>query len=190
MEEEMKVRTAPEEETGEKTQEEIPLFSFSVRLDAKELWKFSMYHSNRGFLGIFNLLFTVAAIYLLITQWASVSAAYRLLLVVCALMFTVWQPASLYLKAMRQAKSPMVKDPMILSFGESGLTIEQRGEKAQVPWEGLSLVAESKSQFIIYRDRIHAFLLPKSVVGGKEQEEKLKELVREKMPLGSGRGRK
>ena len=51
----------------------LPAFSFSITLDAKELWKFSMYHANKGYLGVFNVLFTIAAVYLLITQWAVVS---------------------------------------------------------------------------------------------------------------------
>ena len=50
-----------------------PAFSFPVTLNAAELWKFSMYHANKGYLGVFNVLFTIAAVYLLITQWAVVS---------------------------------------------------------------------------------------------------------------------
>ena len=65
-----------------------PAFSFPVTLNAAELWKFSMYHANKGYLGVFNVLFTIAAVYLLITQWAVVSGPYRVLLVMCVLMFT------------------------------------------------------------------------------------------------------
>ena len=98
-----------------------PAFSFPVTLNAAELWKFSMYHANKGYLGVFNVLFTIAAVYLLITQWAVVSGPYRVLLVMCVLMFTVWQPGTLYLKAKRQAQAPAVREPMVLSFGDDGV---------------------------------------------------------------------
>ncbi len=88
------------------------VFHFHIQITARELWGFSMYHSNKGYLGIFNLLFTLAALWLLVTKWGNFTIPYRLLLIVCALMFTVWQPFLLYLKARKQAKGKMVKEPM------------------------------------------------------------------------------
>lgn len=171
---------AREEAEDSKQPHTLPVFSFPVTLDAKELWKFSMYHANRGYFGVFNGLFTIAALYLLVTQWAVVNGPYRVLLLLCVLMFTVWQPASLYLKAKRQAKAPAVKEPMILSFGDFGVTVEQSGQTGTIPWEAMNQIVGNKWQFILYKDRIHAFLLPKSVVGSKEGE--LRAFLREKMP--------
>lgn len=31
---------------------------FRIQITAKDLWMFSMYHSNKGYLGVFNLFFT------------------------------------------------------------------------------------------------------------------------------------
>ncbi len=157
-----------------------PAFSFSITLDAKELWKFSMYHANKGYLGVFNVLFTIAAVYLLITQWAVVSGPYRLLLVMCVLMFTVWQPGSLYLKAKRQAKAPAVKEPMVLSLGDDGVTVIQGGQTGNISWEAMYQAVGTPWQIILYKDRIHAFLIPKSAAG--ENETKLRAYLKEKMP--------
>ncbi len=62
------------------------VFHFHIQITARELWGFSMYHSNKGYLGIFNLLFTLAALWLLVTKWGNFTIPYRLLLIVCALM--------------------------------------------------------------------------------------------------------
>ena len=43
----------------------------TLTVTAKDLWAFSMYHANAGLMGIFNLLFTLAALYLLIFRWSS-----------------------------------------------------------------------------------------------------------------------
>ena len=78
-------------------------FRFHIQMQAKDLWKFSMYHANKGYLLVFNVLFTLASLYLLVTKWGETGAAYRLLLLVCVMMFTVWQPGILFLKALKQA---------------------------------------------------------------------------------------
>ncbi len=67
--------------------------AFTVKLTAKDLWKFSLYHSNKGMLGIFNVIFSLAAIFLLVTTWSPTQRCTGRCFV-CALMFTVWQPFS------------------------------------------------------------------------------------------------
>ena len=37
---------------------------FRIQITAKDLWMFSMYHSNKGYLGVFNLFFTLASLWL------------------------------------------------------------------------------------------------------------------------------
>ena len=78
-------------------------FRFHIQMQAKDLWKFSMYHANKGYLLVFNVLFTLASLYLLVTKWGETGTAYRLLLLACVMMFTVWQPGLLFLKALKQA---------------------------------------------------------------------------------------
>lgn len=154
--------------------------ALTVNLTAKDLWKFSMYHSNKGGLGIFNVIFSLAAIFLLITSWGSNTALYRGLLIICALMFTVWQPSLLYLKAAKQAKSPVIKNPMGLSFSREGIVVTQKEERLELLWENIGRVEAVKGMLIVYMDRVHAYLLPDSVTG--EKKEALCELFRESLP--------
>lgn len=153
---------------------------FEVKLDVKDLWQFSMYHANAGMLGIVNLLFTLAALFLIVTRWGMLTTPYRALLVVCALMFTVWQPLLLYHKARKQAKATAVKEPMILVFGEEGLKVEQNGQEALFAWDQMGRLDKMPTMVILYMDRVHAYLLPKSVMGNREEE--FYEMVREYLP--------
>ena len=98
---------------------------FEVRLTAKELWQFSMYHANAGAAGMFNLIFTAAALFLLVFRWGMLTAAYRLLMFGCVLIFTVLQPMLLYGKVRRQAKTPAIAEPMYLTFKEEGFLQEE-----------------------------------------------------------------
>lgn len=153
---------------------------FEVKLDVKDLWQFSMYHANAGMLGIVNLLFTLAALFLIVTRWGMLTTPYRALLVVCALMFTVWQPLLLYHKARKQAKATAVKEPMMLVFGEEGLKVEQNGQEALFAWDQMGRLDKMPTMVILYMDRVHAYLLPKSVMGNREGE--FYEMVREYLP--------
>lgn len=153
---------------------------FEINLTTKDLWQFSMYHANSGMMGVVNLLFTLAALFLILTRWSSVSAPYRLLLIVCVLMFTVWQPLLLYYKAHKQAKASSIREIMILTFDESGVQVEQNGQMMEFAWDQLGRVDKMPSMVIVYMDRVHAYLLPKKTMG--DREEAFYEMVRTHLP--------
>ena len=162
------------------------MFHFHIQIMARDLWGFSMYHSNKGYLGIFNVLFTLAALWLLVTRWGEFSIPYHLLLLVCALMFTVWQPLLLYLKARKQAKGAAVKAPMDMTFTKEGFVIEQNDQRQEVSWDQIGRVEHMQGQLIIYMSRIRAYLLPDRIVG--EDREGLWNLMREAVPKERRKG--
>jgi hypothetical protein len=151
-----------------------------VELKAKNLWKFSMYHSYRGLLGAFNIIFSAAAIFLLFYKWSAYSVPYRILLIVCALMFTVWQPGILYLKACKQARTPKILTPMTLSFAEEGILVTQADDELELYWDNINRVERVWDMLIVYMDRVHAYLLPDSIMG--ERKDALISLIKEEMP--------
>lgn len=152
----------------------------TLHITAKDLWTFSMYHANAGFMGIFNVIFSLAAFYLLIFRWSTTTVPYRCLLVVCALMFTVWQPFLLWTKASKQAKRPAVKSPMRLVFDDEKLTVSQEEHEAEFTWEQMGRLDAKPAMYILYMDRVHAYLIPKAALG--EQEEALRELALAHLP--------
>ncbi|MCI8727948.1 MAG: YcxB family protein [Hungatella sp.] len=157
-------------------------FQYHIQITARDLWGFSMYHSNKGYLGVFNVLFTLAALWLLVTRWGDFNIPYRLLLLVCVLMFTVWQPFLLYLKARKQARTAVIKEPVDMTFSEEGLAVMQGGEKKEASWEQVGSVEYMRGQLIIYMSRNRAFLLPDRVTG--QEKEELCQLIRDQVPKG------
>lgn len=145
-------------------------FEFQVQMTASDLWRFSLYHANRGYLGFFNLLFTLAAAFLLVTTWNQNTAAYRILLAVLTLLFPVWQPFQLYLKAKRQASLEVMKKPVHFLFQETGLRIEQGEQTQELTWDQIVRVEGNRWMLMIYMDRIHAFLLPETAMNGQRAE--------------------
>lgn len=155
-------------------------FQFHIQVTAKDLWMFSMYHSNKGYLGVFNVLFTLASLYLLATRWGESGVFYRLLLLMCALMFTVWQPGLLFLKAMKQAGNDRLKEPMDMTFTKEGFTVVQGDQSMEVAWDQVTKVARIKGEYILYMSTVRAYLVPDQVLG--EKKEAFVGFLREVMP--------
>ncbi len=153
---------------------------FCIRIAVRDLWRFSMYHANKGYLGFFNVLFTLAALFLLFFQGEQMNLTQRFLLVVCALLFTVWQPMLLWIKAGRQAAQKGMKEPVNMIFSDGGIRVEQGEESLELAWEDVRRVKRIPGELIIYTDRIHAYLLPDASVGDRREE--LAELLRAKLP--------
>lgn len=155
-------------------------YEFRVLLGAKDLWHFSMYHAHKGYLGIFNLLFTLAALYLLVVTWNQNTVAQRLLLVFCAMVFTVIQPGQLYLKAKKQASLAVMKEPVSYQFAVEGISIEQGGQGQDLTWDQMGRVEAAKGLVIIYMDRVHAYLITDAAMGA--QKEGFFKLLQEVLP--------
>ena len=154
---------------------------FRIQITAKDLWMFSMYHSNKGYLGVFNLFFTLASLWILVTRWSDVTVAYRILLLICVLMFTVWQPALLYMKAAKQAKTKAVKEPMDMTCSKEGILIEQAGQSQKITWDQIAKVEQVRGLLIIYMGRVHAYLIPEQAAAVCRDQ--LLELIRANLPV-------
>lgn len=154
---------------------------FRIQITAKDLWMFSMYHSNKGYLGVFNLFFTLASLWILVTRWSDVTVAYRILLLICVLMFTVWQPALLYMKAAKQAKTKAVKEPMDMTCNKEGILIEQAGQSQEITWDQIVKVEQVRGLLIIYMGRVHAYLIPEQAAAVCRDQ--LLEIIRANLPV-------
>lgn len=155
-------------------------YEFRVLMTAKNLWQFSLYHANKGYRGIFNVLFTVASLYLLITTWSENTGAYRLLMVLAAMMFTVLQPGLLYLKAKRQASLSVMKEPIQFVFTRETICVQQGGQKQELKWDQIGRIDGTRGMLVIYMDTVRAFLLPDEVMGN--QKEKFCAMLKEVLP--------
>lgn len=146
------------------------IMKFEINLDAADLWRFSMYHANRGLQGIFNLLFTCAAVLCLIFARDVLTGGYIALLVLCALIFSVWQPLLLYVKSKKQAKTEGIRETLYLEFTDDIVKVSQADRQQEFLWDRISKIVRTKHMIIIYTDRIHAYLLPAAAVGDRMED--------------------
>ena len=149
-----------------------------MQLNAKDIWLFSMYHSNRGFLLIFNVLFTVVMYYYMITSWNKIDTPRKIMFVLLANMFLVIQPAMLYLKSAKQARSEAIRAGLSLEMNDEGIVVSSKGESIDFKWESGFRSRIVPGIIIIYVDAVRGYLLPDRYT--KENKEKIVAVLKEK----------
>lgn len=149
-----------------------------MQLNAKDIWLFSMYHSNRGFLLIFNVLFTVVMYYYMITSWNKIDTPRKIMFVLLANMFLMIQPAMLYLKSAKQARSEAIRAGLSLEMNDEGIVVSSKGESIDFKWESGFRSRIVPGIIIIYVDAVRGYLLPDRYT--KENKEKIVAVLKEK----------
>ena len=149
-----------------------------MQLNAKDIWLFSMYHSNRGFLLIFNVLFTVVMYYYMITSWNKIDTPRKIMFVLLANMFLIIQPAMLYLKSAKQARSEAIRAGLSLEMNDEGIVVSSKGEGIDFKWESGFRSRIVPGIIIIYVDAVRGYLLPDRYT--KENKEKIVAVLKEK----------
>ena len=149
-----------------------------MQLNAKDIWLFSMYHSNRGFLLIFNVLFTAVMYYYMITSWNKIDTPRKILFLVLANMFLIIQPAMLYLKSAKQARSEAIRAGLSLEMNDEGIVVSSKGESVDFKWESGFRSRIVPGIIIIYVDAVRGYLLPDRYI--KENKEKIVAVLKEK----------
>ena len=149
-----------------------------MQLNAKDIWLFSMYHSNRGFLLIFNVLFTVVMYYYMITSWNKIDTPRKIMFVLLANMFLVIQPAMLYLKSAKQARSEALRAGLSLEMNDEGIVVSSKGESIDFKWDSGFRSRIVPGIIIIYVYAVRGYLLPDRYT--KEKKEKIVAVLKEK----------
>ena len=149
-----------------------------MQLNAKDIWLFSMYHSNRGFLLIFNVLFTIVMYYYMITSWNKIDTPRKIMFVLLANMFLIIQPAMLYLKSAKQARSEAIRAGLSLEINDEGIVVSSKGESIDFKWESGFRSRIVPGIIIIYVDAVRGYLLPDRYT--KENKEKIVAVLKEK----------
>lgn len=157
------------------------ILKYNIKLNKNDIWIFSMYSANRAYLGIFNLLFTLASIYLLISSWSDISISRRFLFLFCALMFSVIQPCILYLKAAKQEKNDSIRKGFTLELSSKELLVSQDGESINISWEEVYKTMITKTMIVIYFAPLRGYLIPKRYFTDTKNE--IEKLLKEKTRL-------
>jgi len=139
---------------------------FSVQMTAGEIFRFMMYHMYHQFSGIFGIFLSLLSLLLLLVSFDSLTAQSKVILVFIAAWFTIVFPIILFSRSKGQAKRNKANQkPLNYRLDQAGITVSQDEAEQTIAWENLMKIVETKSQFLVYSSRIHAFVFPKKAIG-------------------------
>lgn len=151
--------------------------NFEVKMTTGAMYDFQLYHSYHkinGYLG--PVLGTVFLIYGFSLIGQKEPNDYFIWLFF-GILFYLFTPLNLYLKAKTQAMIPMFKEPLHYQLDEQGITLTQKEESAKYEWKDLYKAVSTKKSIILYTTKNGAFILPKNTKGLKEEYENVLRLI-------------
>ena len=149
---------------------------FDVKMDAKSLSGFVIYHNYMRPGGILGLVLSVVAIVSLIIRWEDWTSVQRCLLIALALLFLIFQPLMLLKKANDQLHSDAFKYPMHYIFKEDGFTISQGDKSECYQYSDIRKPVFHKGVMYLYMTTVSALIVPKSSC--KDDFDRIKEMVK------------
>lgn len=140
--------------------------AFSVQMTHGEVFKFTIYHSYHKLSGIIGVCLSLIALFVLVTSFGELTDQNKTVLTIVALWFTVLEPLTLFCRARTQVKkNKTYQKPLAYLMNQEGITVSQDEEHQTIAWNNLMKIVETKSQYLVYSSKIHAFVFPKKALG-------------------------
>ena len=141
---------------------------FDAKITERDLYRFNLYHAYTGFQGIFAALIGLAVCAVAILTLGKVERVYSVLYLLFGVIFLVYVPVSLKLRAKRQMLlSPALRDTLHYRVDEAGIHVSLGEQGADLEWKMIYKIVSTKSSLLIYSSRVHAYIIPRTQLGDK-----------------------
>lgn len=148
-----------------------------VKLTAKDIFCFSMYHFYRTVTGIISMFCTVAVLGVVAASWSSQPGPFRVILFAGAVLVACCQPFIIYRKAVKQASDPVLSKEIFYKFDYSGFKVQQGKDKAMIRWTQIQTAKRIPGMYVLYLEKARAYLVPDWALTG-DKKDRLLELIR------------
>jgi hypothetical protein len=142
-------------------------YRYTCDVKTADIWKMAMRRTYKSFVGIINLVFTVAMILLTIRFWGASSGFIKSLMIFGCILFPVIQPLATYGMSAKQLEN-LPKD-MVLTFNDKGVLVETGGRFESIKWKNISNAIKRNNMIIVMSDDRHGYMITDRVLG-KEKD--------------------
>ena len=164
------------------------MIKVTANLTTKEQFEFAVYHTYTSLTGYTGILISVCAVFAFFYTFSRVDMFTSLVLLFCAFLFLVIKPITLYFQAKSKVKQENAMGPIVYEFGESEFEASQGEKSMTVPYGSIFKVKETGHAVLIYTEKKHALIIPKSDIG-KEYGE-IRRIIKQRARNASVRFRK
>ena len=148
-----------------------------VKIQPKEIFIYSMYNFWAGLRGIGCIILTV----LVIIAAAASEERLGVIALTGFQIFAIWKQAE------RTARDAKTGAEIVFHIGDEGIRARQANGKGEISWDKLVKVKKIAGIYVLYLGRDKAYLMPKRVFGGSEEQIFLSMLTRN-LPQEKRRG--
>lgn len=143
-------------------------YKFIYETKAFDLWKLSMYGVYGSMVGTFNIIFTIAMVLLTAKFWGGVNLFIKILLIIAVSLFTVIQPAAVYMRAKRHIAT--VPHDMEIGFDDNGIHIKTKNENSELKWKAIKGVFKKQNMIVILTTNKHGFIIKDDMLGTEKED--------------------
>lgn len=143
-------------------------YRFLFRNTVRNLLALTLYKTYHSYLGIINMTFAAATGALALSSPAGRHPLIRILAVLAALYFPLFQPIILAIRLKLQLRKLWGEVELLVS--ERNLYLKHRGEKQEYNWSQIKGVEKGPWQLILYLDAKRGIVIPDRALKGKKEE--------------------
>ena len=142
-------------------------YKFIYQATAFDIWKLSMYGTYGSMVGVCNVIFTIAMLMLTARFWADVNIFLKIILIIALCLFTVIQPAVIYMRAKKQAAA--LPSDMEIGFDDNGIHVKAGSQRSDLKWNKIKGISKKISMVVIRCTDKHGFLLTNKMLGPQKE---------------------
>ena len=147
---------------------------FDVKLTSQDMYRFNIHHAYTSLQGILSLVLGVFIIAVIIVSDQFRDFISALPYVALALVFFLYIPITLWFRSKRQiAMSEVLRETLHYELTDEGIVVKSDAldEEVLLPWGQVYKAITTRNNFLIYSNRVNAYIIPKA-----KTEDKLLEI--------------
>lgn len=136
-------------------------YEFDYKIDPFDMMLISLKGIYHSMIGVVNIVFTFATLALLFRFWNDIDFFLKFILMVCVLIFPVFQPLLIYNRARKQINNiAQIK----LKFDNKGFNIITEDKVLALPWKKIKRISKNNRAIVIYISDKNGYILTKKLL--------------------------
>lgn len=141
---------------------------FDVKLTVKDMYRFNMYQAYTGTQGWFSILAAVFVFTAAARNYATMETSRFVMYLLVGGLFLLYLPFTLYVRSkQRLAATEALRESLHYSVDESAIHVAQGEATGELKWEQIYRMVATKSNVLVYSNRINAYVIPRAQLGEK-----------------------
>lgn len=143
--------------------------AFEAKITEADLYRFNIHHAYTSSQGVFSIIVSGLIVVAWIMQFQRLSSLYLVLYPLMALLFLLYIPMNLKLRAKNQMQQDVFSCPLTYTFHGDGVRISSpvADEPAELPWDYVYKIVTWKEYLLIYSNRVNAYIIPKAQIAAE-----------------------